>query len=119
MLSEEERSARYRRGKTQPRLRCRIREDAAKRSLQQQSLELVAVQGEREHDDISDDDDELYEDDGVDKDEKSGEGAEAKRMPEGASKGPGNGPNGSAREKGTRGTIRPGRRKRKYKDVLT
>ena len=90
---------------------------AKKRSLQQQSIELLAVEGEREHDDLSADDDELSEDDGVDDGETAQGAAGAESAAEGAAEGAGHGPGGSAREKGTRGTKRPGQRKRKHKDV--
>ena len=46
-----------------------------------------------------------------------GGGAEARSVPEETAEGAGREPSSSAREKGTRGTKRPGQRKRKHKDV--
>ena len=110
---------RQQRGKTQQHGQCRWRTAKVRRSERQLTLELLAVEGEREHDDPTIDDDESSEDDGVDGSEKAEEAAGAENAAEGATKGAGDGTSGSARERGTRGTKRPGqrKRKRKHKDV--
>ena len=91
------------RGKRRLPGQCRWKQGMARRSAQQQSLELFATEGEREHEELSMDGIESSVSDAADDERVAEEAAEADARDS----------TGGKRERDTRG-MRPVRRKRKF-----